>query len=141
MLADRAAAQVPLGDPYVVVLLSVLWRTGAKEQFTTLLRRDPVACVPLDDLGAVAVLLKTLLEAGALDQVTVLLRRDPAARVSLDDPHSAFWSLQSLLKSLEEAGAREQGAALADRLPGARMFLLFRERRRSSQPIPVWPGG
>ncbi len=127
VLADRAAAHAPLGDPHVVILLGVLWKTGAKEQVTTLLRRDPAARVPLDDPSAVAALLKILLKAGAHDQITTLLRRDPAARVSLDDPRPSVWPspLRSLLECLQEAAAREQATALAARLPGAGMFYLF----------------
>ena len=108
----------------------MLWKTGAQDQVTTLLDRDPAARVPLDDPGAVAALLKILLKAGAHDQVTTLLRRDPAARVSLDDPRPSGWPppLKSLLESLQEAGAHEQAAALAERLPGAGMFRLFRHQ-------------
>ena len=132
----------PSATRHVVILLGVLWKTGAQDQVTTLLRRDPAARVPLDDPSAVAALLKILLKAGAHDQITTLLRRDPAARVSLDDPRPSVWPppLKSLLESLQEAGAREQAAALADRLPGAGMFWPLPRPRRSSQPIPVWPG-
>jgi hypothetical protein len=108
-------------------LLGVLWRTVAKEQVTTLLRRDPAAHVPLDNPDAVAALLKIFLKAGAHDQIAALLRRDPAARVSLDDPPVKVWPppLKSLLEGLQEAGAREQATALAERLPGAGLFDLF----------------
>ncbi len=131
VLADRAAAYAPFGDPHVVILLGVLWKIGAKEQVTALLRRDPAAHVPLDDPSAVAALLKILLKAGAHDQITTLLRRDPAARVSLDDPSPPVWPppLKSLLESLQEAGAREQATSLADRLPGAGMFYLFLQQQ------------
>jgi hypothetical protein len=130
VLADRAAAHAPLDDPHVVILLGVLWKTGARDQATALLDRDPAARVPLDDPDAVATLLKILLKAGAHDQITSLLRRDPAARVSLDDPRPSVSPppLESLLEALQEAGAREQAAALADRLPGAGKFWLFRDQ-------------
>ena len=127
VLADRAAAHAPLGDPHVVILLGVLWKTGAQDQVTTLLRRDPAARVPLDDPSPVAALLKILMKVGAHDQVTTLLARDPAARVSLDDPRPPVLPppLKSLLEGLQEAGAHEQATALTERLPGAGMFGLF----------------
>jgi hypothetical protein len=108
-------------------LLGVLWRTIAKKQVTTLMRRDPAAHVPLDDPGAVAALLKIFLEAAAHDQIATLLRRDPAACVSLDDPpfRTLPPPLKSLLEGLQEAGAREQATALAERLPAAGLFDLF----------------
>ena len=128
VLADRAAAHARLDDPNVVILLGVLWNTGAQDQVTALLDRDPAARVTLDDPDAVSALLKILLKAGAHDQITALLRRDPAARVSLDARRSSeVWPIPalSLLESLQEAGAHEQAAALVDRLPGAGMFRLF----------------
>jgi hypothetical protein len=131
VLADRGAAHAPLGDPHVVMLLGVLWRTGAKEQVTTLLGRDPAARVPLDDPGAVAALLTIFQQADARDQIATLLGRDPASRVPLDDPPVRVWPppLKTLLEGLEEAGAREQAAALAERLPGAGLFALFRQQQ------------
>jgi hypothetical protein len=54
VLADRAAAHAPLGDPHVVILLGVLWKTGVQDQVTALLRRDPAARVSLDDPSPVA---------------------------------------------------------------------------------------
>ena len=132
VLADRAAAHAPLGDPHIVILLGVLWKTGAKKQVAALLRRDLAACVPLDDPAAVASLLKILLKAGAHDQIATLLRRDLAARVSLDDPRPSVWPrpLETLIESLQEVGAHEQAAALADRLPGAGMFELFCDQQQ-----------
>ena len=129
VLADRAAAHARLDDPNVVILLGVLWNTGAQDQVTALLDRDLAARVPLDAPDAVSALLKILLKVGAHDQIATLLRRNPGARVSLDARRSSeVWPIPelSLLESLQEAGAHEQAAALVDRLPGAGMFRLFR---------------
>ena len=120
----RAAAHVPLDNPYdVAQLLAVLRRAGAAGQFTELADRA-AAHVPLDNPYDVAILLTALREVDAEEQATALLHRDPAAHVSLDDPAAVAW----LLDSLREAGAKEQAAALADQLPGAGMFELFRKQ-------------
>jgi hypothetical protein len=54
-------------------------RTGADQQVTALLGRDPAAHVTLDDPDAVASLLDSLRAAGADQQVTALAARLPAA--------------------------------------------------------------
>ncbi len=85
VLADRAAAHAPLGDPHVVILLGALWTAGAKDQVTTLLRRDPAARVSLEDPRPSVwppppkSLLESLQEAGAREQATALADRLPGA--------------------------------------------------------------
>ena len=120
----RAAAHVPLDNPYdVAILLTALREVDAEEQATALLHRDPAAHVSLDDPAAVAWLLDSLREAGAQEQATALADR-AASHVPLHSRHA----VDKLLDSLREAGAKEQAAALADQLPGAGMFELFRKQ-------------
>ena len=83
---------------------------GAEEQVTALLRRDPAARAPLDNLAAVAGLLDALRRVGAEEQVTVLADR-AAAYASLDNPVA----VAGLLDKLQAMGAEEQVTALADR--------------------------
>jgi hypothetical protein len=105
MLADRAAAAVPLRNPIDVhVLLDELRKTG---QAAKLLNRNPAT---LNDPQSVAILLEVLLEnGGTLEQITALA--DHAAVVSVDEPAEVAW----LLHALQRAGARAQAAALANR--------------------------
>ena len=124
-LAARAATDTNLDSPDGVVwLLYGLRETGEHEQVTVLLRRNPAACVRLNDLRGIAMLLPALQEADAHEQVTVLLRRNPAACVSLDEPGDVAW----LLRVLRHADTQEQINILVERLPGEGMFRLFREQ-------------
>jgi hypothetical protein len=63
----------------VARLLGSLREAGAEQQAAALLRRDPAAHVPLDDLRAVAMLLGSLREAGAHEQAAALAGRLPGA--------------------------------------------------------------
>ncbi|MEV7020054.1 hypothetical protein AB0N57_30830, partial [Streptomyces sp. NPDC093991] len=74
--AQWAAAHVSLDDPAAVARsLSELRGTGADEQVTALLARDPAAHVSLNSPFAVARLLSELRGTGADEQVTALLAR------------------------------------------------------------------
>ena len=124
MLADRAAAHVPLDDPGgVATLLLSLRGVGAHEQAAVLADRA-AAHVPLDHPNGVATLLHHLRWMGYHEQATTLLDRDPAVHVSLDD----LRGVSPLLDSLREADAHEQAATLTRRLPAAGMFELFLEQ-------------
>ena len=75
-----AVAHAPLDDPDAVArLLASLRETGAEEQATALLARDPAAHVALDNPAFVALLLGSLREAGAAEQVAALADRLPGA--------------------------------------------------------------
>ena len=118
-LAERAAAHIPLDDPYAVAfLLNSLRRASAGEQAAVLLRRDPAAHVSLDDPAAVASLLDRLREAGAGEQAAALAER-AAAHIPLDHPAA----VARLLDRLREAGAGEQVTALLRRDPAAHVSL------------------
>ncbi|MEV5795663.1 hypothetical protein, partial [Streptomyces sp. NPDC052192] len=109
--AQWAAAHAALDDPDAVArLLTALRATGADEQITLLLARDPAANAALDDPVAVAELLQELRKAGAHEQLTVLAER-AAAHTALDDPYV----VARLLEALRGAGAGEQYSVLAER--------------------------
>ncbi len=121
-----AIDHAPLDTPGAVAnLLYSLQGTGAQDQVTTLLARDPATQIPLDHARDVAQLLDWLREAGAQDQVTTLLARDPAADADLDDPVA----VALLLDSLRKAGAQDQVTTLLARDPAVHIPLGY--------PIPV----
>jgi uncharacterized protein YidB (DUF937 family) len=118
-LAGRAAAQIPLDEPYyIATLFEALHRAGAQEPVAALLHRDPAAHVSLDDPGGVAALLGALWEAGAQQQFTVLAER-AAVHVPLGGPGSVYW----ILRFLRQAGARQQVTTLLHRNPAAHVSL------------------
>ncbi len=111
-LARRATVSANLGNSEdVASLLRVAREVGAEDAVTTLLARDPVASVSLDDPWGVSDLLWVLQEVGAEDAVTAMLARDPAASVGLD--HS--WAVSSLLWVLRKLGAEEATTVLVSR--------------------------
>ena len=117
-LADRAAANVSLGNPRAAAeLLSVLREEGATKQATALADRA-AANVSLDDASGVAWLLSVLHESSATQQATALADR-AAANVSLDDPEGT----SEMLRALREACATQQGAVLLRRDPAAHASL------------------
>ncbi|MFE7236382.1 hypothetical protein ACFVAF_38445 [Streptomyces sp. NPDC057596] len=118
LLADDAAAQAALDDPYLVAeFLISLREAGAQEQVNTLAARA-AAHVAVSDPSAVAGLLSTLRSVEAQEQVDALLVRDPAAHVALDDP----FAVAGLLICLRDAGAQEQVDALAARAAAHKPF-------------------
>ena len=111
VLADRAAAYLPVTGSYGMVwLLEGMQAVGLQEQATALASRAATQ-LPLDEAYSVAGLLDVLRAVGAQEQITALLGRDPAAHANLDD----MLSVASLLRALHAAGAQEQATALASR--------------------------
>ncbi|MFI9630807.1 hypothetical protein [Streptomyces sp. NPDC052042] len=117
--AQWATTHASLDDPYAVAeLLEVLRETGADEQVTALLVRDPAAHTSLDDPDDVARLLEVLRETEADEQAAALAER-AAAHTSLNNPYD----VARLLEMLREAGADEQVTALLARDPAAHTSL------------------
>ncbi|MFF9147539.1 hypothetical protein ACF1BN_22060 [Streptomyces sp. NPDC014861] len=109
VLAERAAAHIPLDHRAAIVLLEVLWEGRADEQAATLIERA-AAHAALDNPGTVADLLEVLREAGADEQAATLIER-VAAHAALDNPGI----VARLLEVLWEAGADGQAATLIER--------------------------
>ena len=116
VLADRAAAHLPIGNPDAVAwLLGMLDRfavqgTGAQEQLAALLARNPAAHVAIGDPYIINRLLMDLRLAGAQEQFGVLAGR-AAAHVAIGD----LMALTLLLWELRLAGAVEQFGVLVGR--------------------------
>ncbi|MFD0903304.1 hypothetical protein [Actinomadura sediminis] len=109
--ADWAVERVVLDDASgIAALLQLLRKTGAMEQVSALLDRDPAAHVRVDPLHSVSLLSRELLEAGAREQLAVL-----AARAAAHGPTDEPASVAGLLKDLGRADADEHAVALADR--------------------------
>ncbi|MBF6216121.1 hypothetical protein IU487_34555 [Nocardia puris] len=105
-------AHASLTHPMMVAsLLKELRRTGADDQVTALLARDPAAHTRLDKPFYVTWMIRSLREVGADEQVQALLARDPAAHVPLEDSTE----VATLLRAFSEAGANEQFESLAGR--------------------------
>ncbi|MGW2716547.1 hypothetical protein [Streptomyces sp. NPDC001492] len=113
-LATRAAAHMPLDDPFNLARLLEVFRglthAGAQDQTDTLTTRA-AAHTPLNDPYTVFSVLALLREAGAQDQVNALLARDPATHVSLNAPYSVYL----LLIAFEQEGAQDQVTTLLAR--------------------------
>ncbi len=111
MLADRAAAGVPLDEPIAVArLLDALRLTGQDRQFTDLADRA-AASAPLHDPIGVGSLLKALQKGGASRYAAALADR-AAADITLDKPHLVKHLLQ-VMRSTDGLG--RQFAVLATR--------------------------
>ena len=147
VLAERAAAGVPLDHPGAVAdLLYQLRKAGADQQVEVLADRAAAGC-PLHDPRGVMDLLSRLRQVDAERQISVLVERDPAASVSLDrrldvegmpfvltgpsDGVLRYWP--DLLDALLEVGAERQYAILVSRLPAEGMFRFFLRKTGDEQ--------
>jgi hypothetical protein len=116
--ANRAAAEMPLDDPWLVAeILATLCELDTVEQVALLLARAPATHVHLKHPG-VTKLLKALHEIGATEEMTRLADR-ATTNASLGDPSD----VADLLRTLYKVGADQQVNVLLARDPATHVEL------------------
>jgi hypothetical protein len=111
VLANRAAAEIPLRGPWdISLLLDALHEAGSDSAIGTLLARQPAHHVSVDEAWQIPHLLDALRKAGAGEAADALASR-AAAQAGVKDPTGVV----KLLRWLRKAEAKSQVTALAAR--------------------------